>query len=155
MAAFSLGQDFYFAYGSNMDSARMNQRGLHVQSAQAGQLEGFALRFNKSSKHHTGIGHANIVFAAKQQVEGVLYELETNEEILKMDPFENAPINYSRDLVRVKVSGGMTQWAWTYFANPAVLQDGLLPSREYLDHLLAGESYLSKAYYEQLARTLD
>ena len=138
-----------------MNSTRVHERGLDVRSAMAGFITNYALRFNKCSKNHSGIGYANIVFATNYQVEGVLYELVSAQEIFKMDRFENAPINYSRDLVAVNIAGGLTQWAWTYFANPAVLQDGLLPSKEYLDHLLAGQSYLSESYFDNLVRTLD
>ena len=99
-------------------------------------------------------------------MEGVLYWLENGDEIRKMDRFEHAPVNYSREIVRVRlpeqnlpalaagletaVDGTPTATTWTYFANPAVRKTGLLPPRSYLDHLLAGEPFLSREYYRTL-----
>ena len=69
-----------------------------------------------------------------------------------MDPFEAAPVNYSRDVVVVEAEGTRVA-AWTYFANPAVLRPTLRPERSYLEHLLAGRDYLSAPYFEWLSRT--
>lgn len=139
----------YFAFGSNMNAERMAERGLQVVDATAGQLDDYALVFNKMSRDHLGIGHANLAYVRGERIEGVLYELVDHAEILKMDPFERAPWNYGREVVPVEHATGET-WAWTYFANPAVLRVGLNPTRAYLDHLLAGREYLSKAYYARL-----
>ncbi len=43
----------YFAYGSNMNPARMQARGLSVCEALAGRLPGYVLCFNKRA---TGLG---------------------------------------------------------------------------------------------------
>lgn len=145
-----------------MRAERVRQRGLLVEQAFSAWLPNFGLRFNKADAAHAGSGHANIVYAPGERVEGVLYQLATQLEILKMDPFEKAPWNYGRDALWVQLgspesSDGASkelaadrQMAWTYFANPAVQQEGLLPSQGYLDHLLAGEAYLSTAYVESL-----
>ena len=139
----------YFAFGSNMNAERVTERGLQVVDAIAGQLDDFALVFNKMSRDHHGVGHANLEYARGARIEGVLYELVDHAEILKMDPFERAPWNYGREVIPVEHAQGET-WAWTYFANPAVLQTGLNPTRAYLDHLLAGRQYLSESYYGRL-----
>lgn len=139
----------YFAYGSNMNPARVRERGLRVAHVESARLPGFQLCFDKTSTRHPGLGHANIVYAPGDVVEGVLYWLETPDEIRRMDPYENAPVNYSREVVEVfTVSGVIT--SWTYFANPAVRQPGLKPPRSYLGHLLAGEPFLSPRYMEML-----
>lgn len=139
----------YFAYGSNMNPARMAQRGLRVRARGAAVLSDYRLVFDKVGGEAPGAGHANVVSAAGQWVEGVLYELVSNAEILKMDPFERAPINYGRDAVQVQTAAGV-RWAWTYFANPARRALALRPTRSYLDHLLAGSDHLSPAYLSQL-----
>jgi hypothetical protein len=128
-----------------MNGARVLQRGLRTVGAAAGQLDGFALAFNKMSREHVGVGHANVVYTRGSQTEGVLYELAHRDEIYKMDPFERAPWNYGRDVVQIQHATGVT-WAWTYFANPAVVRVGLKPPLEYLDHLLAGREFLSDEY---------
>ena len=127
------------------------------------RLQGFALAFDKTARHHEGVGHANLIYEPESRVEGVLYWLSTVTEIEKMDPFERAPINYSREVVRVEVSTADLRSisgeqdsslvpTWTYFANPAVRQPDLLPPRSYLDHLLAGERFLSSDYLAMLRR---
>lgn len=140
----------YFAYGSNMNSARVAQRGLVVVKAESAALAGYRLLFDKHSAAHAGTGHANVVYEPGSVVEGVLYTLADTREILKMDPFEGAPINYSRDVVEVQTPAGLVA-TWTYFANAAVRRPGLVPSRSYLDHLLAGEPYLSADYFRMLS----
>jgi len=139
----------YFAYGSNMNPARVAARGLIFESAAGARLAGFALRFDKQSRDHVGKGHANLVWDPAGVVEGVLYRFAHGDEIVKMDRYERAPINYSREVVLVEADGRLTP-AWTYFANPAVIVPGLLPERAYLEHLLAGAAYLSAPYLERL-----
>ncbi len=139
----------YFAYGSNMNPLRVAERGLKILNPIGAVLSGYRLVFNKKSKGSATTGHANIEYDPESEVEGVLYELNSNEEILKMDPFENAPVNYGRDMISLQTSGG-AQWAWTYFANPALKEEGLLPEREYLEHLLKGKPYISNGYYKYL-----
>ncbi len=142
--------DHYFAYGSNMNPERVRMRGLDVVAVQGATLCGFELVFDKVSKKHPGVAHANIVYAPGREVEGVIYALPSEDEILKMDPFETAPWNYGRDVVRVEAADSRTISAWTYFANRAVRQSGLKPPASYLAQLLAGRDYLSLAYFEWL-----
>ncbi len=140
----------YFAYGSNMNPARVASRGLEVVSAVGAVLDGVTLRFNKQSRVHAGNGHANIVYAPGEVVEGVLYQLRDTDQIARMDRFESAPVNYSRERIAVRTATG-SEVAWTYFANAAVIVHGLRPARAYLEHLLAGSAYLSDAYVAWLS----
>lgn len=144
----------YFAYGSNMNPARVRERGLTVEYEQGAMLRGYRLVFDKHSAAHAGEGHANIVWDPGATVEGVLYRLAGANDIERMDRFERAPVNYSRDFVEVMTGEG-SQAAWTYFANPAVRRPGLRPSAGYLAHLLAGEAYLSPAYVTWLRGFAD
>ena len=139
----------YFAYGSNMNPARVRERGLRVRAIRGGRVAGFDLAFDKRSADHA-CGHANLVHRAGAVAEGVLYELHGVDEILRMDPFERAPVNYSREVVTVETATG-TVAAWTYFANVAVRRDGMRPDRAYLDHLLRGRPWLSEGWYARLA----
>jgi len=140
----------YFAYGSNMNPARVEARGLRVREALPARYADRDLAFDKSSAAHPGSGHANLVFRRGAMAEGVFYELADDRQIELMDPFESAPVNYSRELIEVDTPDGL-RWAWTYFANAAVRRPGLRPSRDYLDHLLAGRPFLSTPYYRRLA----
>lgn len=154
----------YFAYGSNMNPARVRERGINFVHAEAAVLQDYLLVFDKAATRHgaghAGSAHANVRLARGAQVEGVLYHLANPAEIAKMDRFEAAPINYSRAVVTltVGVASGEQQTptevlAWTYFGNPAVIRLGLAPERAYLAHLLAGQSFLSPDYYRALAAT--
>ena len=93
----------YFAYGSNMNPARVRERGISFHHACSASLGGFQLAFDKASRQHQGVGHANIVFAPGTWVEGVLYWLDSETEIGKMDRFESTPVNYSREVIQVDV----------------------------------------------------
>ena len=139
----------YFAYGSNMDPARVRERGIAFDRVLPGILHGVRLAFDKRSRTHAGAGHANIRFCRGDSVAGVLYRLESAEEILSMDPFEAAPRHYGRDAVSVQTPEG-DMAAWTYFANAAVTVPGLKPPRWYLDHMLAGREYLPQDYVLRL-----
>jgi len=140
-----------------MNPERVKARGLSFRQALRGWLPGCEVRFNKQSKDHPDCGHANLVTTPSGQrlgpsalaAEGVLYELGEAAMIFRMDPFERAPINYSRERVWVQSPQGPIA-TWTYFANPALLRDNLCPSRAYLNHLLAGKAFLSPAYYAHL-----
>ena len=132
-----------------MNPARVAARGLHTMGACAASLEDYRLCFDKASGRDRSYGHAHVRYHRDEVVEGVLYRLADAGEILKMDPYERAPWNYGRDVVRVR-SGAGDLWAWTYFANPAVLVPGLRPQADYLAHLLAGHGFLSAQYVEYL-----
>ena len=140
---------FYFAYGSNMNPARMRSRGLVFSEAMAGRLEGYALCFDKRAHDRPGRSYANIRYQRDGVVEGVLYRLAHEDEIWKMDRFEGTPIFYSRERMPVMTAQGV-QPAWVYVANPAMREEGLWPTRSYLEHLLAGREFLSRAYWDSL-----
>ncbi len=48
--------NWYFAYGSNMNPARMQARGLAVLEALPGRLPGYGLCFNKRDGPGSGPG---------------------------------------------------------------------------------------------------
>lgn len=143
--------EYYFAYGSNMDAERMAGRGLVVQRALSGQLPRMRLVFNKQAYDAPHRSYANVSFCSNGVVEGVLYQLGQANEITKMDPFEGTPRLYSRELFAINTVEGDIH-AWVYVANKALLNDNLKPERWYLNHLLAGERFLSADYFAQLAK---
>lgn len=145
---------YYFAYGSNMNPARMQARGLIVEEMMAARLPGYALSFNKRALDQPGRAYANIRHQAGGVLEGVLYRLADEREILKLDVFEGTPINYSRERMRVETERGAIS-AWIYIANPAWRSEGLAPSSSYLAHLLAGRELLSVGYCAALAATVS
>ena len=145
--------DFYFAYGSNMNSCRVRKRQMSFEEALAGQLECYRLAFNKSSIKYPGAGAANVVPDRDGETEGVIYRLTEPSQIQMMDPFEGYPQHYRREVLPIDTKLGKID-AWVYIANPAYVAEGLRPARWYLDHLLAGRKYLSRDYFDALSQTV-
>lgn len=136
----------YFAYGSNMDPDRIRERGLMVlKPPQAAQLQDFALRFNKRSRAQPVSGRANIVPQPAGIVWGILYNLHNAEDISVLDRYEYAPIDYRRYVIEV-LTQDTAVLAWTYIAQPKVIDEHLRPSQTYLQHLLNGASLLPADY---------
>ena len=135
----------YFAYGSNMNTSRVAERGIGYDAVAAARARGFAVRFEKRSRLQAGAGHANLAYSKDGVAEGVLYRLTDATEIVKMDPYEGVPVHYSRELIRVETEDNAS-WAWTYFANRAVIAPNLKPPDWYVAHMTAGARYLSAEY---------
>ncbi len=140
---------YYFAYGSNMNPARVAARIGSTRRVLAGVLHDHALRFDKASRV-AGIAHANVVPRPGERVEGALFELEQPGQIRDMDPFEGYPREYDRHRLPIMTREG-TLAAWVYIAAPGTTAEALRPAREYLEHLLAGESFLSPGYHARLS----
>ncbi|WP_111414681.1 gamma-glutamylcyclotransferase family protein [Billgrantia lactosivorans] len=141
---------YYFAYGSNMNVARVEARIGATRRALAGTLHHHALRFDKASRV-AGVAHANVAPAAGESVEGALFELLEPAQIELMDPFEGHPHEYQRHRHPIVTDEGPIE-AWVYVAAPGTTAQALKPAREYLEHLLAGRPFLSHDYYRRLAR---
>ena len=147
----------YFAYGSNMNPARVDQRKLEtVGEPIAGVLRNYELKFNKISRRRKGTASANIVPSFGASVKGVMYELSESLAIESMDRFENAPADYAREVVLVHVQPSESDQrhdrvvaAWTYIAKPHAMSDEVKPTREYMGHLLASP-FLNAEEHSQL-----
>lgn len=146
---------FYFAYGSNMNPRRMASRGMRYRSSQAAALSGWQLVFNKRAEGRQGIAYANLVCQPTAVVQGVLYELVSADEIARMDPYEGYPSRYLREQLAVDIEGARRPgvMAWVYLATPDWQEEGLLPERAYLNHLLSGRPWLSRDYFSALSET--
>lgn len=140
---------WYFAYGSNMNTARVEARIGTTRRVLPGVLADHALRFDKASRV-AGISHANVAPRLGTRVEGALFELVHPEQIEEMDPFEGYPRDYDRHRLPIATVEGAIE-AWVYIAAPGTTAEALRPAREYLDHLLAGAPFLSPAYHAELA----
>ena len=141
---------YYFAYGSNMNVERVAARIGETRRALSGTLPGFELRFDKASRI-PGLAHANVAANPEKVVEGALFELIEPAQIELMDPFEGVPHDYRRERHVIETEEGGVE-AWVYIARPERVRASLRPAREYLEHLLAGEAFLSAEYHARLAR---
>ena len=148
---------WYFAYGSNMNPARLadqrlKERAVRMGRRIGGRLDGWRLVFNKVARTPTGAAAANIVEASGEVVHGTLNEMpEAGLEVL--DIWEGvAGGHYRRRTVPVvRADTGETVEAVTYVA--LKVGEGLMPTRAYLVHLLAGEDLLPARYWENLKAT--
>ncbi|EPC01343.1 hypothetical protein L861_12275 [Litchfieldella anticariensis FP35 = DSM 16096] len=139
---------YYFAYGSNMNPARVEARIGATESVMSGILEDHVLRFDKASRI-PGIAHANVAVSLGDRVEGALFRLCEPAQIELMDPFEGFPHDYRRQRRTIATEQGAIE-AWVYIAVPERIRPALKPAREYLAHLLAGEPFLSADYHARL-----
>ncbi len=149
---------YYFAYGSNMNPARVEKREMGFVSAHAGVLYDFEMRFNKRSVKYPGAASANVMARSGALTEGVVYRLDHPEQISMMDPYEGYPIRYDRFALPIRLIGTQTKAvekvdAWVYVANEDHIAEGLAPTRWYLEHLLAGREFLSDHYHARLEQT--
>ena len=142
----------YFAYGSNMNPERMKQRIGWSPPSRGAVLHDYQLMFDKQSNDG---GKANIRPLKGESVEGVLYQL-AEKDLLSLDGFEGVLTgDYAREKLEVIINGDGKCLATAYIALKTGPENP--PTREYLDHLLAAEKYLSPQYLEKLRRrsTLD
>jgi gamma-glutamylcyclotransferase len=148
---------WYFAYGSNMNPARLvderlKPKGVAIGERVGGRLDGWQLAFNKRARTPVGSGAGNIVPMAGGIVHGTLNALpDAGFEVL--DHWEGvAGGHYERRTVPVvRADNGATIEAITYVA--LLIGEGLRPTHEYLRHLLAGRDLLPAAYWEWLKAT--
>jgi cation transport regulator ChaC len=126
---------WYFAYGSNMDRKRLElHRAIRVKEIRKGELENYQLVFNKVSSIQSATGCANIIPEVGHRVQGILYKIR-DDDISKMDIFEGVSSGqYHRERIFVKAEDNDLIEAEVYVADET--EDELLPSEEYLEHLL-------------------
>lgn len=141
----------YFAYGSNCNPAVLEEKRVAFTSRRRAVLRGYRLLFNKRSLRDRlpdSIGFANINECRDGTVEGVLYDLVA-EHLPALDASERYPEHYDRVKVSVETESGVEE-CWAYQAQIGMVADGLVPSRNYLNHILAGREFLSQQYLEAL-----
>ncbi len=146
----------YFAYGSNMDSQRMNKRHVSFSQRVHAVLKGYTLAFNKVASDDPREGKANIVPKIDGIVEGVLYEIPESD-LPKLNIHEGFPRHYYHKTVTVQTDSDASFNSLTYVAQPDKIREGLKPTREYLGHLIAAQDILTKTYIKKLEslETLD
>ena len=130
----------YFAYGSNMWRAQMQQRCPDHEVIGTAVLPGFALCFPRYSQIRN-CGVAGIAEKAGAQVWGVVYRLH-DEDLAALDrregfdPAKPVHVNrYNRHTVTVLKDGTPLE-CLTYFAREEPGRH--VPSAEYLQALIAG-----------------
>jgi cation transport regulator ChaC len=137
----------YFAYGSNMSRARLEERTGGVIHRGRALLAGYVHRFDHQGRDGTAKG--NIAVAADETVHGVLYQLSGAQEKL-LAPFEGG---YKIIMVELQLlTPARTESAFTYISVRS--SRGLSPLTSYLEHYLSGmvENDFPEAYVETIRR---
>ena len=131
---------------------RLKERAVQMGPRIGGRLDGWRLAFNKVARSPEGAAAGNIVEAPGEVVHGTLNQMP-DAGLAVLDIWEGvASGHYKRQTVPVvRADTGETVEAVTYTA--LKVGKGLKPTREYLDHLLAGKDLLPAAYWETLKKT--
>ena len=148
---------WYFAYGSNMNPARLvddrlTPKGVALGRRVGGRLDGWRLAFDKVARQPTGAGAGNIITAPGDAVHGTLNEMPA-AGLDVLDVWEGVAAGHyeRRTVLVVRADTGETIEAITYVA--LKVGEGLKPTRDYLGHLLAGRDLLPVDYWEKLKAT--
>ena len=151
----------YFAYGSNMSSARLGERVPDARALGRALLTGFRLAWNKPGRD--GSGKANIVLAESHVVWGVLYEFpgssassssNSSSSWAVLDTIER---DYARETWTVEDLRGARVAAQVYRWRGEPEAPDLAPQAWYRGHLLDGarEHGLPRDVIEALERPLE
>lgn len=119
----------YFAFGSNMSSARLRARVPSARPLGAGMLEGWRFACNKRGRD--GSGKANIVAREGERVWGVVFEVAA-PALADLDRFEGG---YRRIEVEVTTAGEPVH-CHTYVSGE--LGEALRLRRWYKRHIVDG-----------------
>lgn len=144
----------YFAYGSNCNPAVMKRKGVGFNSRQHAVLSGYRMLFNKKAMRERlppGIGFANINEYESGRVEGIVYDI-VDDHLGLLDESERYPDHYTRIEVTVETKDGNVNCV-AYQAAADKVASGLVPSRNYLNHILAAKDFLSFQYFEALDKS--
>ena len=143
----------YFAFGSNLSSARLLERIPEASVHCVATLHSHRLRWHKKSQDRSGKCDIEFTDRAEDYVYGVLYRM-THEEKLVLDSYEGAGIGYERRQVEVMALHGEVIEAFTYYA--LQIDRRRQPYHWYKEHVLRGarEHDFPPAYIEHIERTV-
>ncbi|RME33301.1 MAG: gamma-glutamylcyclotransferase [Gammaproteobacteria bacterium] len=140
---------FYFAYGSNLSTARLRARIAQVRPVVRALLPGHRLCFHKAGRDGSAKCDAAHTGARGDRVFGVVFEI-ARSDLQVLDRIEGS--GYVRRSVSLLTTGGLPLQAVTYLATG--IDPGLLPYDWYRQHVLIGarEHCLPQAWLDRLGR---
>ena len=125
----------YFAYGSNMSSARLLARTPGARPLGTFILDHHDLRFHKRGRDGSGKCDAFFTGLDSDSVHGVLFEIAVHEK-RALDRIEGLGAGYDEKQVSVRSRDGVRVSATTYVATDIAAQ--LSPFSWYLQHVIVG-----------------
>lgn len=147
---------FYFAYGSNMQSATLRgRRGVEYRSAVAARVPGWRLVLDKPGLVSSGISFANIVEDAAAATLGVLFDV-SDADLEHIELTEGVRIgNYRRVLVPAQpLTNSDGEVVLAHSLSSDRRDPSTLPSRRYMQLLIDGaiEHHLPPEHLDYLRR---
>lgn len=141
----------YFAYGSNLLTARLQARTPSAQPLATAFLEGYDLRFHKIGDDGSGKCDAYFTGEDGHRVWGVLYRMALREKPI-LDAIEGVGQGYALKPVPVMASGEQIQ-AITYVVEADYIDPDMVPFDWYHGFVVSGarEHRLPEAYVARIA----
>lgn len=138
---------YYFAYGSNLSSKRLNER-INAKKIINIKLTKYKLAFHKISKDLSGKCDIEYTGNEKDFVLGVLYKINKSEEYI-LDRIEGKGFGYDSQEIEVKFND-KTIKAKTYIATN--INKSLKPFDWYMNHIIIGakENNFEQVYIKYL-----
>jgi cation transport regulator ChaC len=143
----------YFAYGSNMLTARISCRCPGTKKIGRAWLSGYTLRFDKRGSDGSGKCAIHSTGNAGDLVHGVLFNIPESQ-VCYLDRAEGEGADYYRNLVHVEVSSAQFLSAETYLVKEAKIDHNPKPYDWYLDLVVTGAVMheLPEAYIDALRK---
>lgn len=141
------GEEFYFAYGSNMIEDQMKERCKSALKLGAGVLNNHRIVFNRKGTYRSG-GVASVDECEGQRVYGVIWKIHSSE-FWDLDEKED-PKAYVRNKITVSTLSGEHYHCHIYRAIPQI--GSFKPDKEYLKIMITGakEANLPDDYIKYL-----
>ena len=125
----------YFAYGSNMSTARIRRRIGSATAVSRAYLPEHRLQFHKKGADGSAKCDIEHTRSRHDAVHGVIFQVRY-DEMLTLDYFEGLGNGYEKKSVTVHLPDGRTQIATTYYATR--IDASLQPYHWYKEHVLRG-----------------
>lgn len=138
----------YFAYGSNIASARLLRRCPSTQALGMATLADYEMTFDKLGLD--GSAKCGIYPAEGETVYGALFRIH-QDDLPALDAAEGQGVAYQSEWVEVTDSQGKTQKVLTYI--PLSRDAGLVPKCWYKEHVLRGAKEFSLP--EELIKSIE
>lgn len=144
----------YFGFGSNMSMVSLQAKGVEPLASRRAVLQGWRLRFNVQHffRQEGGVGNIEYTGNPEDRVLGVLHDC-ADESLASLDATEACGHGYDRITVDVEVDDDAHSIAaFTYVGMPDFIDNRCLPSRRYLNIVIAGarQADLPTSYIQKL-----
>jgi gamma-glutamylcyclotransferase len=127
----------YFAYGSNMLKARLEERVGLVSPGVTASIRAYRLRFHKKSSDDSG--KCNMIYTGSQKdvVYGVVFEISEAQKC-KLDQAEGLGCGYDIKEIPIRLPDGTEKFARAYVAVSSAIDDAVVPYSWYQKLVIAG-----------------